>query len=134
MTTTTITDGAALYRLMAWLSPAYPVGAYTYSHGLETAVEDGAVREEREIGITADQFGALWPATVGKRLTKIRYKLPSDRLTIEVDIYEGIHRGLTVAEVEFPDRHACEKFQPPDWFGEEVTNNPRYSNVVLARE
>src|SRR3712207_9537699 len=45
MTTTTITEGAALYRLLAWLSPAYPVGAYTYSHGLETAVEDGPVRD-----------------------------------------------------------------------------------------
>jgi urease accessory protein len=43
MTITTI-DGTALYRLLAWLSPAYPIGAYTYSHGLETAVEDGLVR------------------------------------------------------------------------------------------
>lgn len=42
MTATTTTD--ALYRLLAWLSPAYPVGAYTYSHGLEAAVEEGAVR------------------------------------------------------------------------------------------
>jgi urease accessory protein len=38
-------DAAALYRLQTWLSPAYPVGAYTYSHGLETAVEDGLVRD-----------------------------------------------------------------------------------------
>lgn len=30
-------------RLLAWTSPAYPVGAYTYSHGIESAVEDGAV-------------------------------------------------------------------------------------------
>jgi urease accessory protein len=29
--------------LMAWLSPAFPVGAYTYSHGLEWAIEDGSV-------------------------------------------------------------------------------------------
>jgi len=44
MATTTITTSTeALYRLLAWLSPAYPVGAYTYSHGLETAVEEGAV-------------------------------------------------------------------------------------------
>ena len=43
MTTTIITEGAALYRLLAWLSPAYPVGAYTYSHGMETAVEDGSI-------------------------------------------------------------------------------------------
>lgn len=43
--TTITTDGAALYRLQTWLSPAYPIGAYTYSHGLETAVEDGLVRD-----------------------------------------------------------------------------------------
>ncbi|TNE61176.1 MAG: urease accessory protein UreF [Alphaproteobacteria bacterium] len=35
--------GADLYRLMTWLSPSYPVGAYTYSHGLEAAVEAGLV-------------------------------------------------------------------------------------------
>ncbi|MBM3650471.1 MAG: urease accessory protein UreF [Alphaproteobacteria bacterium] len=39
----TITTEAALYRLMTWLSPAYPVGAFSYSHGLEYAVEAGRV-------------------------------------------------------------------------------------------
>ena len=34
---------ASLYRLLAWLSPSYPVGAYSYSHGLEFAVETGLV-------------------------------------------------------------------------------------------
>jgi urease accessory protein len=42
-TITIITDAAALARLLAWLSPAYPVGAFSYSHGLEMAVEEGAV-------------------------------------------------------------------------------------------
>jgi urease accessory protein len=32
-------ENAALYRLMAWLSPAYPVGAFSYSSGIEWAVE-----------------------------------------------------------------------------------------------
>ena len=32
-------------RLMAWLSPTYPVGAFAYSHGLEWAVESGDVRD-----------------------------------------------------------------------------------------
>jgi urease accessory protein len=32
-----------LYLLLAWLSPSFPVGAYTYSHGLEWAVEEGTV-------------------------------------------------------------------------------------------
>ena len=38
-------DADALYRLMAWFSPAYPTGAYAYSHGIETAVEAGFVRD-----------------------------------------------------------------------------------------
>jgi urease accessory protein len=38
MPVTTITE-AGLYRLLTWLSPAYPVGAYSYSHGIEYAVE-----------------------------------------------------------------------------------------------
>jgi len=32
-----------LYRLLAWLSPAYPIGGFSYSHGIETAVEEGFV-------------------------------------------------------------------------------------------
>ncbi|BBK39482.1 urease accessory protein UreF [Allostella sp. ATCC 35155] len=42
-----LADGgeAALYRLLAWTSPAYPTGAFSYSHGLEWAVEDGLVRD-----------------------------------------------------------------------------------------
>jgi urease accessory protein len=34
---------AALLRLLAWLSPAFPVGGFSYSHGLEWAIEDGSV-------------------------------------------------------------------------------------------
>ena len=36
-------DQQALYRLLSWLSPNYPVGAFAYSHGLEYAVEAGRV-------------------------------------------------------------------------------------------
>ena len=35
----------ALYRLMAWLSPSYPVGAFSYSGSLEWAVEAGDIRD-----------------------------------------------------------------------------------------
>lgn len=35
--------GAALLRLMAWLSPAFPVGSFSYSSGLEGAVHEGLV-------------------------------------------------------------------------------------------
>lgn len=35
----------ALRKLLAWLSPAFPVGGYSYSHGLEWAIEDGSVSD-----------------------------------------------------------------------------------------
>jgi urease accessory protein len=36
---------AVLYRLMAWLSPSYPVGAFSYSSGIEWAVEAGDIKD-----------------------------------------------------------------------------------------
>jgi CYTH domain-containing protein len=96
--------------------------------------QEGAVREEREIELTTEQFETLWPVTVGKRLTKVRHEVPWQNFTIEIDIYGGINHGIIVAEVEFEDEEQCANFQPPEWFGEEVTNDSRYSNVVLARE
>jgi urease accessory protein len=45
MTSTSITTEAGLYRLMTWLSPAYPLGAFSFSHGLETAVEACVVHD-----------------------------------------------------------------------------------------
>src|SRR5436189_3721385 len=39
------TNSAALYRLMAWLSPSYPVGAFSYSSGIEWAVEAGDIKD-----------------------------------------------------------------------------------------
>jgi urease accessory protein len=38
-------DPVRLMRLQGWLSPAFPIGAYSYSHGLERAFEAGAVRD-----------------------------------------------------------------------------------------
>lgn len=56
-------DAAALQRLLTWLSPAYPVGAYTYSHGLERAVEDGAVRDRATL---AAYIGSVLEAGAGR--------------------------------------------------------------------
>ncbi|MDP6951254.1 MAG: urease accessory UreF family protein [Alphaproteobacteria bacterium] len=42
-------DEKALYPLMAWLSPGYPVGAYSYSHALEAAVEQGLVHDRASL-------------------------------------------------------------------------------------
>ena len=40
-----VLDAGALYRLMAWLSPAYPTGAFSYSSGIEWAIAAGDIRD-----------------------------------------------------------------------------------------
>lgn len=48
---TEIVSPAALYRLLAFLSPAFPIGAFTYSHGLEQVIEDGGVANAAELRV-----------------------------------------------------------------------------------
>ena len=61
-----------LYRLLAWLSPAYPVGAFSYSHGVETAVEEGFIKDRASLVVWLESVlergtglvdGALFAAT-----------------------------------------------------------------------
>nr|WP_210165126.1 urease accessory protein UreF [Methylobacterium sp. ZNC0032] len=47
--TTIMTEPVALARLMTWLSPAFPVGAFAYSHGLERAIHDGLIRDRQSL-------------------------------------------------------------------------------------
>jgi urease accessory protein len=42
-------NGSALYRLLAWLSPSFPTGAFSYSHGLEGAAASGAVHDRASL-------------------------------------------------------------------------------------
>ncbi len=44
-------DSADILTLAQWLSPAYPVGAFSYSHGLEAAIEDETVADPESLFI-----------------------------------------------------------------------------------
>ena len=64
ITRMTMSTERSLYKLMTWLSPAFPVGAFSYSHGLEWAVEDGLVPDEARLADwiaagLAHEFGAV---------------------------------------------------------------------------
>lgn len=69
MSTTIITPmtdldpNAALLRLMTWLSPAFPVGAFSYSHGIERAVHDGLIHDKTSLQNWLDDLmhhGSVW--------------------------------------------------------------------------
>jgi len=65
ITATTMADAArpALLRLMTWLSPAFPVGSFSYSHGLERAVHDGLIASRDDLAVwleTLLERGSGW--------------------------------------------------------------------------
>ncbi|RUU40109.1 urease accessory protein UreF [Mesorhizobium sp. M6A.T.Ca.TU.002.02.2.1] len=56
-------SNVALLRLMAWLSPSFPVGGFSYSHGLERAVHDGLVADGESLAAwleTLVDMGSGW--------------------------------------------------------------------------
>jgi CYTH domain-containing protein len=90
-------------------------------------------RGEWETAITPEQFETLWPATLGKRVEKVRFTIPSDNgLVIELDIYEGELAGLVSAEVEFNSVENATTFDVPEWLGIEVTEVKAMKNQQLA--
>jgi len=59
--------GSALYRLLTWLSPSYPVGAFAYSQGIETAVARGSVTDRSSAQDWIEdslEAGTLWSDAV----------------------------------------------------------------------
>jgi len=111
---------------------------------------DPLERVEIEQEISKEMYDILWPKTEGARIEKTRYYYKyefkskpiimsdgrsgfySSIFLIEVDVFHGKHEGLIVAEIEFASRAEALNFEPPDWFGEEVTNDPKYLNANLA--
>jgi len=89
-------------------------------------------RDEYEYRVPlADARQMLEGLCEGAVVEKTRYFVPHGEHTWEVDVFEGDNAGLVVAEVELRDRD--EVFDYPPWVGEEVSDDPRYYNVCLAR-
>ena len=91
-------------------------------------------RRELEIELSPDQFNTLWLGTEGRRIEKIRYQINEGGQKIELNVFQGNLEGLVLAEVEFPSREKSEEFEPPDWFGDEVTEDIRFKNQNLAQK
>lgn len=92
----------------------------------------GVERTELEWPITRQEFEAAWPHTDGQRIEKTRRLIPFGDHVIELDVFGGALDGLVVAEVEFDSISTSEDFEPPTWFGRDVTDDGRYTNASLA--
>lgn len=92
------------------------------------------VREEYNLPLDREAYEHMKTKIDGRLISKKRYIIPyNDKLTIELDIFEGDLAPLLLAEVEFPDEETANSFTPPEWFGEDVTFSPQYHNSNLSK-
>jgi adenylate cyclase len=103
-------------------------------HFLTIKTGSGRNRTEIERDLTQEEFEAIWAAATELRISKRRHRIDiGGGLTAELDLYDGSLQGRRLVEVEFDDDAGADDFQPPDWFGREVTDDNRYTNSSLAR-
>jgi urease accessory protein len=103
--------GAALYRLLAWLSPSFPTGAFSYSHGIEAAAASGAVHDratlESWIGAIVEHAGGRMDADI------LRDAWRAEQAEDEAALDAANRRGLAyraTAELEIESAQQGEAF------------------------
>jgi CHAD domain-containing protein/CYTH domain-containing protein len=93
----------------------------------------GISRVEVEEEADEATFRRLWAMTRGRRVRKLRFRVPDGELTWEIDRFRG--RDLVLAEIELPSED--HEVALPDWLREhvvrDVTGEDEYVNINLAQ-
>lgn len=91
----------------------------------------GATRSEYEYEIPlADANEMLDRLCERPLIEKTRYRVSHEGLVWEIDEFEGVNRGLIIAEVELEEE--TQSVTLPGWIGQEVTGDARYFNANLV--
>ena len=92
----------------------------------------GISRSEYEYPIpVSDAEAMLAELAVSPPIDKVRYRVRHGDQVWDLDVFAGDNAGLVMAELEL--EHEDQPFDLPDWAGTEVSGDPRYYNVHLAR-
>ena len=93
-------------------------------------------REELNLLISGDAYRHLLSKVEGRLIKKDRYIIPMDDdpdgLVCELDVFKEDLEPLVMAEIEFVSEEEARAFDPPYWFGEEVTDQPAYQNANMS--
>ena len=100
--------------------------AYITLKGASTGVS----RNEYEYTIPVDEGNEILNDFATSLIEKVRYEITYAGKLWEVDVFSGANKGLIVAEIEL--NHEDEAFEKPEWAGQEVSHDHRYSNASLS--
>jgi len=91
-------------------------------------------RTEEETEINEIAFNILVNLIQGNLINKTRYKIPlENNLVAEIDVYHNQLEGLIVVETEFKSLEEAKTFEPPSWFGEDITADQKYKAKNLTQ-
>lgn len=91
----------------------------------------GISRQEFEYEVPLIEAEELLELCTGAIVEKTRYFIDHRGKTWELDVFKGENEGLVVAEIELHDEE--EEFEKPEWAGEDVSHDKRYSNSNLSQ-
>lgn len=92
----------------------------------------GITRNNFEMEISEDTYLQLLKGVKNRVLSKTRSKVPLGNNVVDVDVYHHLQfDNLIIIEIEFESEEEARAFIPPHWFGQEVTDDPSYTNQHL---
>lgn len=100
ITTIPMTTDADMFRLMAWTSPAYPVGGFSYSHGIEMAVEEGRLRRQADLVAYINSVLRQGAGRVDAVLFAHAHGAPDDAILDEIAVLAAAWRGTAETALE----------------------------------
>lgn len=123
------TDPNRVVRLrLSAPSDGSAIKAYLTIKGLSR--DHGLARLEWEKEMELEHAEGLFDLCLPNLIEKTRYLVPHQGFVFEVDVFEGVNKGLVVAEIELPEINIA--FDPPSWLAKEVTGQGRYTNAALT--
>lgn len=105
----------------------------TYKGNHQSGTEDVRMCDEVEVPLSEEGYLHLREKVDNHLISKTRYVIPlEDGHTGELDVFHGRLEGLVFIEVEFSREEDAAAFVPPEWFGENVSRDERYTNSFLS--
>jgi len=93
---------------------------------------DGVSRAEFEYSIPAADAEEMMRLLCDHTLEKTRHLVTHGNMIWQVDVYDGLLKGVVLAEIELSSED--QSFELPEWTGREVTNDASYRKINMVRD
>lgn len=104
---------------------------YELTRKMSVKKGDHSQKKELTIPLEKNQFEALFK-TEGHTVFKTRYLYQVGNYTAEIDVFEGKHKGLIIAEFEFDSKAEMKLFKKPEFCGADVTQEEFIRGGILC--